>query len=111
MRAANPSPETIDRIFLQIFYQWSTNNHSVGDLFDDRQLFANSSNDGGEERRQQQQSTSRIIPDTDNDNGSQTNLKGEFEALQLLTQYIGPPKQQASNSPRDRETPSSLIAE
>lgn len=90
MRAANPSPETINRIVLQIFYQdWSTNNHSVGNLFDDWQLFANSSNDGGEERRQQQQSTGGIIPDTDNDNGSQTNLKGEFEDVQLLTQYIG----------------------
>ena len=54
-------------------------------------------------------STSGAIPETGSNTTSQLDSKGEFEALQLLTQYIGPRKPNLVPTARHGGSPSNFM--
>ena len=85
---------SINQIISQIIQRDrpAMDNQSADIFGKDQQLFTSPANNGNGSDNGQQQSTSGVISETGSNTTSQLDSKGEFEALQLLTQYIGPRK-------------------
>ena len=103
-RGSSQPGESINQIISQIIQRdrSAVDDHSADIFGDDRRLFTSPTtmSDTG-----QQQSSSGTIPETGNNATSQLDSRGEFEALQLLTQYIGRRKPNPVQTNRHRDPP------
>ena len=107
-RGSSQPGDTINQIISQIIQRdrSAVDDHSADIFGDDRQLFTSPANNVGDgSDTGQQQSTSVTIPETGNNANSQLDSRGEFEALQLLTQYIGPRKPNPAQTTRHGDRP------
>ena len=111
-RGSSQPGDSINQIISQIIQRdrSAADDHSADIFGDDRRLFTSPANNvGGGSDTGQQQSTSETIPETGNNATSQSDPRGEFEALQLLTQYIGPRKPNPVQTSRHGDSPSNLV--
>ena len=101
---------SINQIISQIIQRdrSTKDNQSVDILGDDQQLFISPANNGDCSDTGQQQSTSGVILETGSNTTSHLDSKGEFEAFQLLTQYIGPRKPNLVPTTRHGDPPLTL---
>ena len=106
--------ESINQIISQIIQRdrSAVDDHSADIFGDDQRLFISPANNAvgdGSDTGGQQQSSSTTIPETGNNATNQLDSRGEFEALQLLTQYIGPRKTNPLQTNRHGDSPSNLV--
>ena len=106
--------ESINQIISQIIQRdrSAVDDHSADIFGDNQRLFISPANNAvgdGSDTGGQQQSSSTTIPETGNNATNQLDSRGEFKALQLLTQYIGPRKTNPLQTNRHGDSPSNLV--